>query len=226
MIEETAQVVRVDGADVWVETRRRSTCSGCAAEKGCGTAALSKVLGNRRTLVRVLADMPLRVGDQVVIGIAEQALVRGSLAVYAVPLLLLLLGAVIGDMGAGRGLWDNGEAGSLVLREALWRAAAIDAAAIHWSAPARSEVDAVIEVVEGRADATFGLATLASQYRLDFVAVIDERYDILVQRQAWFEPTWQSLVEFCRLPEFSRHAAELAGYDVDGQFRVHFNTRV
>jgi sigma-E factor negative regulatory protein RseC len=115
MIEETAQVVRVDGADVWVETRRRSTCSGCAAEKGCGTAALSKVLGNRRTLVRVLADMPLRVGDQVVIGIAEQALVRGSLAVYAVPLLLLLLGAVIGDMGAGRGLWDNGEAGSLVL---------------------------------------------------------------------------------------------------------------
>ena len=115
MIEETAQVVRIDGADVWVETRRRSTCSGCAAEKGCGTAALSKVLGNRRTLVRVLADMPLRVGDQVVIGIAEQALVRGSLAVYAVPLLLLLLGAVLGDMGAGHGLWDNAEAGSLVL---------------------------------------------------------------------------------------------------------------
>jgi len=118
------------------------------------------------------------------------------------------------------------EAGSQVLLETLLRSASIDPAAIHWAAPARSEVDAVIEVAEGRADATFGLATLASQHRLDFVAVIDERYDILVQRQAWFEPTWQSLVEFCRLPEFERHAAELAGYDVGGRFRVHFNSRV
>ena len=115
MIQETGQVVRVEGADVWVETRRQSTCSGCAAEKGCGTAVLSKVLGQRRTLVRVLGSMPLQVGDRVVIGIAERALVRGSLAVYAVPLLLLLLGAVLGEVGAGNGLWDNAELGSLVL---------------------------------------------------------------------------------------------------------------
>jgi sigma-E factor negative regulatory protein RseC len=115
MIEESAQVVRIDENGVWVETRRRSTCSGCAAEKGCGTAVLSKVLGNRRTQIRVLADMPLAVGDQVLIGIGEQALVRGSLAVYAVPLLLLLLGAVLGRLGAGSGLWTNGEAASLLL---------------------------------------------------------------------------------------------------------------
>jgi len=115
MIEETAQVVSISGGDVWVETRRRSTCSGCAAEKGCGTAVLSKVLGNRRTRMRVLADMSLAVGDQVVIGIGERALVRGSLAVYAVPLLLLLLGAVLGRLGAGSGLWASGEAASLVL---------------------------------------------------------------------------------------------------------------
>jgi sigma-E factor negative regulatory protein RseC len=115
MIEESAQVVRIDENGVWVETRRRSTCSGCAAEKGCGTAVLSKVLGNRRTQIRVLADMPLAVGDQVVIGIGEQALVRGSLAVYAVPLLVLLLGAVLGRLGAGSGLWHDAEAASLLL---------------------------------------------------------------------------------------------------------------
>jgi sigma-E factor negative regulatory protein RseC len=115
MIEETAQVVRIDGAQVWVETRRRSTCSGCAAEKGCGTAVLSKVLGQRRTQIRVLSDMSLAVGDQVVIGIEARSLVRGSLAVYAVPLLLLLLGAVLGKLGAGSGLWANAEAASLVL---------------------------------------------------------------------------------------------------------------
>lgn len=115
MIEETAQVVHIDKGEVWVETRRRSTCSGCAAENGCGTAALSKVLGKRRTQLRVLADnVPLAVGDRVVIGIAEQALVRGSLAVYAVPLLLLLLGALFGRLGADSGLWAGGETASLI----------------------------------------------------------------------------------------------------------------
>ena len=87
-----------------------------------------------------------------------------------------------------------------------------------------SEVDAVIEVVEGRADATFGLAMLASQHRLGFVPVVDERFDILVDRHAWFEPTWQSLLTFCRTPEFREHAKGLAGYDLSGQFQVHFNS--
>ncbi len=115
MIEENAQVISVEADDVWVETQRRSTCSGCAAHNGCGTASLAKVLGKRRTRIRVLADMPLVVGDRVVIGIGEQALVRGSLAVYAVPLLLLLLGATLGRLGAGNGLWHSCETASLVL---------------------------------------------------------------------------------------------------------------
>ncbi len=115
MLEETAQVIRVEDGTVWVETQRRSTCSSCAAEKGCGTATLSKVLGNRRNVVRVLADMPLRVGDRVVIGIREQALVRGSLAVYAVPVLLLLAGGLLGELGAQAHLWESAEPASLVL---------------------------------------------------------------------------------------------------------------
>ncbi len=115
MLEETASVVRVDDREVWVETQRRSTCSSCAVEKGCGTATLAKFLGRRRTIVRVLSDLPLAVGDQVVIGIREQALVRGSLAVYAVPLLLLLAGAIIGELGAGQGLWNSAEAASVLL---------------------------------------------------------------------------------------------------------------
>lgn len=115
MLEETARVERIEAGEIWVETQRRSTCSSCSVNKGCGTATLAKVLGNRRTLVRVLSDLPLEPGDQVVIGIREQALVRGSLAVYAVPLLLLLTGAVMGELGAGQGLWGSAEAASVLL---------------------------------------------------------------------------------------------------------------
>jgi excisionase family DNA binding protein len=117
------------------------------------------------------------------------------------------------------------EAGSQVLLEALLQRENVDPGAIDWTRPAHSEVDAAIEVVEGRADAAFGLATLASQYRLDFVAVIDERYDILVRRHDWFEPTWQALLEFCRRQEFHQRASEMPGYDITDQFRVRFNGR-
>jgi len=114
-------------------------------------------------------------------------------------------------------------AGSQILLESMLRRQHIDADEIAWATPARSEVDAVIEVVEGRADATFGLAILASQYRLGFVPIVDERYDILVERRAWFEPAWQSLLRFCRTPEFHEHASQLAGYSVENQFQVRYN---
>lgn len=118
------------------------------------------------------------------------------------------------------------EAGSQVLLEALLRSRDIDSAALNWKRAARSETDAVIEVVEGRADATFGLASLASQYRMGFVPIISERYDLLVQRRAWFEPTWQSFIHFCRSAELQRHALELVGYDITDQFRVHYNSAI
>ncbi len=94
---------------------------------------------------------------------------------------------------------------------------------MKWAPPARSEVDAVIEVVEGRADATFGLAMLASQYRLGFVPIVDECYDILVARRAWFEPAWQALLGFCRTAEFRDHARQLSGYNIENQFQVRYN---
>jgi len=117
------------------------------------------------------------------------------------------------------------EAGSQVLLEALLQSRDIDRATLNWQRAARSETDAVIEVAEGRADATFGLASLASQYRLGFVPVINERYDLLVHRRAWFEPAWQTFVRFCRSAELHRHAQELVGYDITDQFRVHYNSK-
>lgn len=115
MLEETAHVVEVNHDSVWVETQRRSACGSCSVNKGCGTAVISRALGKRRSVVRVLADMPLKAGDEVVIGIRERALVKGSLAVYAVPLALLLAGALLGELGAQRFLWQSAEVASLVL---------------------------------------------------------------------------------------------------------------
>lgn len=100
MIEERAEVVSIEGGDVWVETQRRSACAQCAVNNGCGTAVLGKVLGNKRSRVRVLnpEDAKVSIGDEIIVGIDEQALVRGSLVIYLVPLIFLFLFGLLGEV--------------------------------------------------------------------------------------------------------------------------------
>ncbi|MEW6354201.1 MAG: SoxR reducing system RseC family protein [Pseudomonadota bacterium] len=97
MMEENARVVAVDGDAVWVETQRNTTCGACSLNKGCGTAVLAKFLGTRRTRIKALNTLAVQAGDDVVIGLRENALLQGSLAVYAVPLLAMLIFALFGE---------------------------------------------------------------------------------------------------------------------------------
>lgn len=101
MLEETGRVVQVRGDAAWVETERTSTCVGCAAKSGCGIAVLSRVMGVRRNRVRALNPVHACTGDRVVIGLQEDALVRGSLAMYLIPLMGLLAGAIFGQSVGG-----------------------------------------------------------------------------------------------------------------------------
>lgn len=100
MIEEQAMVVGVEGDEAWVESSRRSSCGSCSA-KGCGTGALSQVLGGRVLRMRVSNPVAAKKGDQVVLGVSESALLKGSLAVYLVPLLALFVGGLLGELLAG-----------------------------------------------------------------------------------------------------------------------------
>lgn len=100
MIEETAFVVAVEGDYALLQTQRRSACQSCSVKQGCGTSVLSRVVGQRSTQLRVLNTLSAQVGDEVIIGLEENALVQGSLLVYSVPLLMLLLFAVLGEYWA------------------------------------------------------------------------------------------------------------------------------
>ena len=102
MIEQNARVVAVEGDTAWVEAERSSACGGCAAKAGCGTGSLAKAFGTRTNRMKVLNTVEARPGDAVIIGIEESALVRGSVAVYLVPLLTLLGGGIFGEFMAER----------------------------------------------------------------------------------------------------------------------------
>jgi sigma-E factor negative regulatory protein RseC len=101
VIEESGRVVATDGDKAWVETSRRSNCGSCEA-KGCGTGALSQVLGRKTQQLKVINTIGAQPGDRVILGISESALIKGSLAVYLVPLLALLAGGMFGELMAAQ----------------------------------------------------------------------------------------------------------------------------
>lgn len=98
MIEEQASVVEVRSEQIIVQTLRKSSCNSCAANKGCGTAVLSKSIGQKHSLVTITKDSgidPLLLpGDHVVIGINENMLFTGSLLAYLMPLAGLFIFAL------------------------------------------------------------------------------------------------------------------------------------
>lgn len=98
MIEEEALVTRVEAEQVWVERPRQSACASCNTP--CATAGVADYLDQskpgRVASVAVYSDIELRTGDRVILGLPEGAIVKGSLAIYLLPLLGLLTGAILG----------------------------------------------------------------------------------------------------------------------------------
>ena len=95
MILETATVTAVERDALWVEAVQKSACEACTAQKGCGTAVLSKLSG-RTSRLRVLKSKQMTesysVGQQVTIAIPEDVVVLASICAYLVPLAASLIG--------------------------------------------------------------------------------------------------------------------------------------
>ena len=88
---------------------------------------------------------------------------------------------------------------------------------------ARTETEAAAAVASGKADAAPGLEAVARQFGLPFVPTMRERFDLLVDRRAWFEPPMQALLAFARMEAFSAKARDLGGYDISGLGTVRWN---
>lgn len=130
----------------------------------------------------------------------------------------------LGDLKGRRVVPRQPESGTQVLFEHLLKEERLTGGTdMTYLNPARNETDAALAVLEGKADAAFGLKALATQYRLAFVPAVKERFDLLVERRAWFEPPLQTLFAFCRSRSFVEKAAELDGYDASAFGHVHFN---
>ncbi len=93
--------------------------------------------------------------------------------------------------------------GSHLLLDHLLRREGVDRSRVAQVAPpARSEADVALAIAEGKADAGLAVETVARQFRLGFVPLFRERYDLAIWRRDHFEPPLQKLLSFSRTPAF------------------------
>lgn len=88
--------------------------------------------------------------------------------------------------------------------------------------PARTETDAAQAVASGEADVSFGLEAAANQFNLAFVPLAQERFDLLIDRRAYFEPPVQKLLRFLRSEQTKTKARVLGGYDLSDMGAVRW----
>jgi sigma-E factor negative regulatory protein RseC len=100
MLEESGQVISLEGEDVWVETIRQSACAGCTASKSCGQKLIAGLGQGQRFLVKAKnpAALSIKAQDQVVLGLPGNAFLNLSVLVYLTPLAGLLVGALAADL--------------------------------------------------------------------------------------------------------------------------------
>jgi putative molybdopterin biosynthesis protein len=130
----------------------------------------------------------------------------------------------ISDLAGKRVAQRQAHAGSQLLLEQLMARAGLAETDVSWlDLPARTETDVAEAVRAGRAEAGLGLESVARQHGLDFIPLVEERFDLLVCRRFYFEPPFQALLDFASGAVFRDRAADLGGYDVSEIGRVRDN---
>ena len=130
----------------------------------------------------------------------------------------------IADLAGRRVARRQAAAGAGILLDHLLAEAGLGEGQIDFAdAFARTETEAAASVASGQVEAAPGLQAMARQFGLAFLPTVEERFDLVVDRHAWFEPPFQRLLAFCASPAFAAKARELGGYDLRGHGRVVWN---
>jgi putative molybdopterin biosynthesis protein len=89
--------------------------------------------------------------------------------------------------------------------------------------PAMAEDEVAAAVAEDRAAAGFGIRAAAAARGLGFVPLLQERFDLVMDRRAYFEAPVQALLGFTRGLAFAARAGRMGGYDTAGTGSIAFN---
>jgi sigma-E factor negative regulatory protein RseC len=89
---EEGIVTRIDPAGAWVKTVRGDCCESCTSKSMCHTMG-----GGKEMEVPALNAAGARVGDRVVLKMNTAPFLKATFLVYLFPVLLLVVGATVGE---------------------------------------------------------------------------------------------------------------------------------
>lgn len=78
-----------------IEVVRTTACGLCGKTRGCGNAIWGKIFAHNNTSFKAQNTIKARVGQHVIVGIDENALMKSALLLYMAPLATMFMGALL-----------------------------------------------------------------------------------------------------------------------------------
>ena len=101
MIEERAVILSLESeasaadSTATLEIERKIACGLCGQTRGCGNSIWGKLFAHQSTAFKAQNLINAKVGDSVIVGINESALLKSALLLYILPLASMLIGAIL-----------------------------------------------------------------------------------------------------------------------------------
>ena len=101
MIEERAVILSLESepsatdSTATLEIERKIACGLCGQMRGCGNSIWGKLFAHQSTAFKAQNRINAKVGDSVIVGINEKALLKSALLLYILPLVTMLIGAIL-----------------------------------------------------------------------------------------------------------------------------------
>ena len=106
-------------------------------------------------------------------------------------------------------------AGTRILLDFKLKEKDIDSGAIQgYDREDYTHMSVAAAVASGSADAAMGILAAARALDLDFIPVVEERYDLCIPGEYYDTPYIQRLLEVMKMPEFRQDVESLGGYDL------------
>lgn len=100
MIEQNAVILSLESQAnntplATIEVVRKTACGLCGKTRGCGNAIWGKLFAHKMTSFKVQNTINAKVGQHVIVGIDEHAVMRGAVLLYMLPLVTMLIGSIL-----------------------------------------------------------------------------------------------------------------------------------
>ena len=118
MIEQRAVILSLQSEPSQTQTiatleiERITACGLCGQTRGCGNSIWGKLFGHQTSAFKAQNRINAKVGDSVIVGINQKALLKSALLLYILPLVTLFVGAILASQ-----LWQTD--GSTMLGAAI-----------------------------------------------------------------------------------------------------------